>query len=159
MVAGGICSRGKTELIIIHQVVKINGQYYRENILPVYFEFMQNKEFFPNQRIVTFLQDGALPHSAEQSLNLIKKDMPNINIWCKGIYPGNSCDFNVIEHIWNTLQESVFLEPGPTNRNELITRIKSTWDSLDVQYLCKLTESFPSRISEASAADGGHTSY
>ena len=160
MIAGGICSGGKTDLIIMSPDTKLSGKYYRQHILPVYLEFMNNKQMFPKLNLITYLQDGAPAHSDKNTLEILRNHIhPPINVWAKGLYPANSCDFNVIEHVWSIIKKSVFLDPRPTNRQQLITRIKSTWDGLDVDYLFKLSESFPARIAESALNDGGHTSY
>ena len=57
------------------------------------------------------------------------------------------------------LQESVFEEPRPRNREQLIARIQTKWDSLDQNYLKALVESFPSRIQACVEAEGGPTKY
>ena len=161
MIAGGICSRGKTPLIIIPKGVTITAKYYQENILPVYFEFIKNKDMFPNQRLVTFMQDGAPAHTAKSTLKCIRENMtnPDITLWSKSVWPGNSPDFNVIEHLWHRLQNSVFIEPRPSNRAELIDRITRTWEELEVPDFERLVESFPKRIQECKDTFGKHTSY
>ena len=161
-VAGGICSRGKTELIIIPKGQTINAKFYQENILPVYFEFMKDTNFFPKQDLVTFMSDGAPCHTAKSTMKLIEEKMsdPVVNVWTgRGVWPGSSPDLNVIEPVWGELQESVFLEPRPKTRQELEERLKVSWDTIDIDYLSRLVESFPERIKECKTAGGRHTSY
>jgi transposase len=64
----------------------------------------------------------------------------------KGVYPGSSPDFNVIEHLWAELKGSVFIEPRPTNRQELIDRVQNKLKSFTKSQLRNLVESFPNRI-------------
>ena len=65
-------------------------------------------------------------------------------------------DLNPIEHVWDRIKSSVFNDPRPTNRSELIERVKQTWDSLPEDYLKKLIHSFPSRIKEVIQKEGRH---
>jgi hypothetical protein len=75
------------------------------------------------------------------------------------VWPGNSPDLNVIEHIWGLLQDSVFKQPMPHNRGELIKRVQETWSSIDLNYLSTLAQSLPNRVAAVRAAEGGHTDY
>ena len=79
--------------------------------------------------------------------------------WIKGVWPGNSPDLFVIEHLWNDLQESVFEEPIPRDRQQLINRVVQKWNSSTEERLSKLVHSLPNRIREVIDSDGGHTSY
>lgn len=72
MVAGGFCARGVTPLHIVPKGQTINGKYYREKVLPIYFDSMENKELFPNERKIVFMQDGATAHTAKTSMKLIE---------------------------------------------------------------------------------------
>lgn len=157
MVVGGICSRGKTPLLVFNSGLRINAAMYQEAILPVYFEFMKNKTFFPSERKIMFQQDMAPAHSAKSTMKLIEG--AGFKTWGKGVWPGNSPDLNVIEHMWNELQESVFIAPRPTNIAELKTRVNEKWNSITVDYLKKLVESFPARIVECQTNLGNVTRY
>ena len=103
----------------------------------------------------TLMQDGAKGHTSRFSTEHIRRNFQNY--WSD--WPGNSPDLNVIEHIWEIIQNSVFEEPRPTNREELITRAQKKWNSLDESYLKTLIESFPNRIRECLEANGGSTHY
>ena len=83
-------------------------------------------------------------HSAKSTMNLIEG--ASMKTCSKGVWPGNPLDLNVIEHVFNELQESVFIAPRPTNIAELKTRVNEKWNSITVDYLKKLVVSFPVRI-------------
>lgn len=146
-----------TELVILEKNESVTGRVYQEKILPVYINAMTNNELIPNPKLATLLQDSAPAHIYKPVLVQIKANFPKV--WSKGLWPGNSPDLNVIEHVWNVLQESVFKPPRPNNRQKLIERVKDTWFALDQNYLKKLVESFPLRIHQLIDNNGGHTDY
>lgn len=157
MVAGGVCSRGKSRLVVVPGGFKVGAKAYQEMILPAYIDAMKSIDLFPNERKVLFQQDMAPAHSAISTMKMVK-DL-DVWTWDKGEWPGNSPDLNIIEHIWNILQDSVLVEPRPTNRDKLIGRVTETWNSISTGQLTKLVESFPKRIAECRTADGKHTRY
>jgi transposase len=157
MVAGGICSQGKTTLHVVEKGATVTGNYYKEKILPVYFGASEDREMFPAQRKITFMQDGAPAHTTNQNMEILKTKYSRL--WSKGVWPGNSPDLNPVEHVWAVLQDSVFEKPIPTNRDSLIKRVLKTWNCLDVNFLRKLTRSFPNRIRACQKAGYGHTKY
>jgi hypothetical protein len=157
MVAGGMTANGVTDLYICPKGETITGRVYENNILPIYLNSLKNKTLFTNQRKATFQQDSAPGHNIRPVINKIQSTFPHS--WTVGIWSGNSPDFNVIEHVWSVLQNSVFEHPVPRNREELVTRVREKWFSLKVQYLKKLVHSFPRRIEEAINNEGKHTNY
>ena len=137
--------------------LRINAEMYQTEILPVYLRCLKDTSLFPNQRKVLFQQDMAPAHSAKSTLKVIEE--AGVMTWGKNIWPGNSPDFNVIEHIWKDLQDSVFVKLRPRNILELKARVVEKWDSITVDHLRKLVESFPARIEECKLNNGNVTKY
>lgn len=157
MVCGAISGLGKSKLHIVDPKATITAQYYQDKILPVYFDFSKNENVFPDQELITFMQDGAPAHSQRQSLKIIDEFFPNT--WAKGFWPGNSPDLNPIEHIWNDLKLGAFKEPKPQNREELIRRVVDSWENLKESHLVKLSNSLCNRINQVIERNGGRTDY
>jgi transposase len=166
MIAGGLSAKGLTELHICEAGATITGKYYREQILPVYFQsidFADNpfsigeSNIFAASDEVVFMQDGAPAHSARETMDLLTRRFSMI--WGKGTWPGNSPDLNPIEHLWAVIQESVFIEPRPKTRQELVSRIRQTWDSTTRAQTEKLVYSFANRILQCHERSGGRTEY
>lgn len=96
-------------------------------------------------------------HGSKRTINFLNSQ--GLNTWGKHQWPGNSPDFNVIEHLWHRLQDSVLVEPRPTNRAQLIDRVTETWNLIPVSDLEKLVESMLKRIEECKKSNGHHTHY
>ena len=56
--------------------------------------------------------------------------------------PGKSPDLNIVENLWAKLQDSIFRQPGPCNREQFIARAKEEWASIDQETTMTLVESF-----------------
>jgi transposase len=157
MVAAGFCSRGVTDLHIIPKGQNLNAVYYRENILPVYFQAMDNKVLFPQKRKVTFMQDGAPAHSEKQNLAIL--EVETSSLWGKGTWPGNSPDLNPLEDLWAYLKNSAYQDPKPKTREDLIRRFQKKWKEIPVHVLENLAQSFKKRVEEMVTVKGGLTKY
>ena len=103
------------------------------------------------------MQDGAPAHTCKSSIQMLEGH--SRFLWSKNFWPGNSPDLNVIEHLWAVLQDSVFIDPRPTDRDPLIKRVTETWNRIDIGLLRKLVDSFPARIDDVINAEGGSTMY
>ena len=155
MVAGGISRYGKSELVIVDEKQTVNGECYRNKILPSYLSSMKNKAQFPCQEQVIFMQDGAPAHTAKLTMENLKLHVPTV--WAD--WPGSSSDLNPVEHIWARLQDSVLRAPHPRNRQDLITRVKEEWLSVTQEELRDLIESFSKRCLECLDKIGNSTHY
>ena len=83
---------------------------------------INNSQLFSNKRKATFQQDSAPGHNIKAVIDRIEEVYPNS--WTKGVWSGKSPDFNVLEHVWSVLQNSVFEDPKPKNREQLIRRVR-----------------------------------
>ena len=101
------------------------------------------------------LQDGATAHTAEKTMKVIRRNFNGV--WTDWL--GNSPDLNVIENLWAKLQDTIFRKPRPCNREQLITRIKEEWTSIDQETTTTFVESFRKRILECHSNNGRHTKY
>ena len=166
LVAGGMCYNGLTELHVVDAGTTIDGNYYRNRILPMYFAAkirqstdprIDKRTLFADPERAIFMQDGAPAHTALRSLNMLSI---NFNaVWSKGLWPGNSPDLNPIENLWSILKDSIFIAPRPRTRDELITRVKAAWSSISLDLVQCLIASFPHRIEACLANNEGVTKY
>ena len=133
----------------------VDGDYYRTKILPGYIETLKSGRAFPYPDRSILMQDSAKAHTAEATMRLLHGQ--NVKVWTD--WPGNSPDLNVVEHIWSILQDSVFKESRPRNREQLITRVKDEWNAMTTTLTKSLVDSFPERINECLQNDGRSTKY
>ena len=78
MVAGGISRYGWTDLHVVHEGNTVNGQYYRDVILPVYERAVKDKGMFPETNTAILMQDGAKPHETNLTLTPIEQKFRNL---------------------------------------------------------------------------------
>ena len=98
----------------------VDDEYYRTNILPLNIDFVKGENILPYPDQTILMHDGAKCYTVKATLRQLEKK----GAWFWNDWPGNS-DLNVIEHIWDILQDSIFNEPSPRNREQLIVRINN----------------------------------
>jgi len=166
MVAGGISANGITQLVIVDQNATVDGEYYRTRILPSYFsdisrpsgcDLINQRRMFTDARSVVFMQDGAPAHTANATMAMLAEHFTTV--WSRNVWPGNSPDLNPIEHIWAIIKDSVFEDPRPRTREDLVVRVTQAWNSLPLSFIQRLVYSFPSRIRACQTSNGGPTRY
>ena len=92
------------ELIFIEPGVKINGAYYRDELL--------TKHLLPaikklSDDYFTFQQDSAPAHRARETVELLSRETPDFITPL--LWPPNSPDLNQVDYkVWSVLQERVY---------------------------------------------------
>ena len=103
-----------------------------------------------------FQQDGASVHRSAATKAWIKgKSIREFN---EGVWPPQSPDLNVIEHLWPLALQ----ELGSTifhNRDSLWKALQKAFAKIPPQVVQKLYASIPDRLTAVQLAKGGNTRY
>ena len=155
MVAGGINRYGKTDLYVVPQGETVDGEHYRQHLLPMYTQILNDGQYFPRKNMAVLMQDGTTCHTPRATIAQIQNS--GVKVWRD--WPGNSPDLNPIEHLWARLQESVLRPPRPKDRQQLIQRVQEEWEAVTQEELWTLCDSFRERILACQQNNGLHTKY
>lgn len=132
MIFGAIGKNFKSNLVIINGTISASDyQKILEDSLVL--EYMSK----PGNESLVFQQDGASCHTA--SAGFVRKYCNLLGMW-----PSNSPDLNVIEHLWSIIKRAVE-EVNPPDIQSLIETIKNAWDGVQISVINNLVESFQRR--------------
>ena len=154
MVSVGVSLLGTTELIFVEPGVKINSEYYRNNLLardmlPVIREI--SGEFFILQ------QDSAPAHRARETIAFLKTKVPQFI--SPSEWPPNSPDLNPVDYtVWGALEQRVYRHKVK-DINELRQRLVQEWNSMDHKVIESAIQQWRKRLQACVAAKGGHFEY
>jgi len=152
MVWAGICATGKTPLIFVNPGVKINKEYYLNEILQRVVQPWARSHF--GQREWIFQQDSAPAHKAKE-----------VQDWCTNHFPGfirasewppYSPDLNPMDYsVWSILEARACAKPHKSLES-LRRSLEREWSKLSVQELRRICENFSVRLKLCIKAGGGH---
>ena len=151
MVSVGVSALGCTELIFIEPGVKINGAYYREelltkHLLPAIKEL--SGDYF------TFQQDSAPAHRARETVELLSRETPDFITPL--LWPPNSPDLNPIDYkVWSVLQERVY-RSQIRDVKHLKSRLVEEWSLFSQNIVDAAIRQWSVRLRACVKADGGH---
>lgn len=152
MVWAGICASGKTPLVFVDPGVKINKNYYLQEILQGALEPWARAHF--GNRDWIFQQDSAPAHKARE-----------VQGWCQAHLPGfisaqewppYSPDLNPMDYsVWAILEARACAK-SHKNLESLRQSLLREWAKIPVQELRRICENFSKRLRLCIKAKGGH---
>ncbi|CAF2418175.1 unnamed protein product [Rotaria sp. Silwood2] len=163
--------RKSCSIVALHWVIKDKGeswtgQYFRDIILTEHvFPFLKNEENVIDPDEVIFIHDKAPCMRAYQIQHFLQDN--DVKFWGNDIWPGNSPDLNVPEHIGTIIKDEVekkmLSEPRhsryveETLKIHILDVLKNMETDTDLfeTLLC----SYPSRLRAVKNANGRHTDY
>ena len=75
-------------------------------------------------------------------------------------WPAHSPDLNLIEHLWDELEQGLRARPShPTSEPDLTNALLEEWSNIPIDTLLNLVDSLPRRVEAVIAAKGGPTQY
>ena len=87
-----------------------------------------------------FMQNGAKPHTARQTMDLLQKKGITVLDWAP-----KSCDLNPIENLWARMKERIDVDICATVE-ELEKAVRNAWDSVTQSEINDLCLSFHHRV-------------
>lgn len=154
LVWGGMTARGLTTLHFVPSGVRLNSDYYIENILkkivkPAFERDtvdgnVTQRKLFDDNDVGIFQQDGARCHTSAVTTQWLDDNIPTY-IKPKD-WPPNSPDLSPIENLWSILSSSVYRDPEPKDVAQLKRRLQHAWRSIKVETLKTMIDSMPKRI-------------
>ena len=72
-----------TRLHAVEPKTTVNAIYYRERILPIYLDALEDPTLFPSQTRRTFMQDGAPAHNTRENMPILEEEV--LRVWAKGV--------------------------------------------------------------------------
>ena len=104
MVWAAITADGRSPLVLIDRGIRINAEYYRENILEGVLKPWARKHF--GRRPWTFEQDSAPLHSARATQEWLQNEVPRFISSAQ--WPPKSPDTNPLDYcVWSILESKV----------------------------------------------------
>ena len=155
----------------LHWVIKEKGEsstgsYFRDTIIMQHvIPFLKNKKNVIDPDEVIFVHDKAPRMRAYMTQHLLQDN--DINFWGNDIWPGNSPDLNVAEHIGTVIKNEVekkMLSEREDHRFQEETLKKHISDVLtnmetNIGLFEGLLCSYPSRLRAIKHDNGCHTDY
>jgi hypothetical protein len=152
MIWGAISWKSAGPIVSLHG--RINSQDYL-GILSDQVHPMVS-ELFPEGNAV-FQDDNAPIHTAKVVSAWHEEHSAEVEHL---VWPAQSPDQNIIEHLWCTLETKVRSRyPPPTSLKELEAVLTEEWTKIPLETIQKLYESIPRRIQAVITGKGGPTPY
>jgi DDE superfamily endonuclease len=152
MVSVGVSKLGCTELHFIEPGVKVNGAYYRDNLLAQ--KLLPDMRRISQDQFFVFQQDGAPAHRARDTVSFLERETPDFippTLW-----PPNSPDLNPVDYsIWSVLQEKVY-RSRIANVDELKTRLIDEWAHFDQSIVDGAIGQWRRRLRACARANGAN---
>ena len=152
MVWGGISYNHKTDLYFIEPGVKVNSQYYQEQVLDL-FKKKDQKRMFPDGDFL-FHQDSAPSHVSGTTLSHFQKI--GIPLITKDKWPSKSPDLAPMDFfVWGWMKGKLRKKRFRT-KDGMRRAIKAVWNELPQEYIQNAFDSWAERCQKVIDANGGH---
>ena len=158
MVVGALNGRGRPPLIQVPQNVKVNSNYYVEEVLKALLEFHVPKLYGEDTPKVFVHHDAASSHTS-RATSLYAEDLRSrtgITIIPKGEIPVKSPDASPMDFYgFGMLKQALFKRRARTLPG-LWKALKEEWSKVTPEMCVKVFESWKRRLREVSARSGEH---
>ena len=144
----GVSQLGKTSLFVLQPGAKVNGKYYRDDLLA---------KMIPEMDAISggdyiFQQDGARAHTAKDTIKYIKDNMPGYIP--PEMCPPNSPDLNPVDYgIWESFMRKVY-QKKISDVETLKTALEEAWEEFPQSEI--KFDQFRKRCNKVKAVKGKH---
>ena len=102
-----------------------------------------------------FQDDNAPVHRARSVMTYMAENRVNTTTW-----PAQSPDLNIIENVWlHIKRELQNVSEHITSKQQLFDEIHTIWQNVTIDYVRRLYETIPARISEVIRMKGHMTKF
>lgn len=150
MVWAAISAEGRSPLVFIDRGVKINAEYYRENVLEAALKPWASKQY--GRRPWTFQQDSAPSHSARVNQEWLKNEVPGFISTAQ--WPPKSPDLNPLDYCaWGILESKI-----GTKKYQSVDHLKQAlrreWSKIPQSHFRAACDGFVGRLKAVIRAKG-----
>lgn len=150
MVWGAISPRGKLPLLFIDRGVKINQEYYIQNVLKGHL--LEHARKLYGNDYFCFQQDSAPSHKAKRTQDWCRTNLTDFIPWQE--WPSSSPDLNPLDFsIWGYMLSKIGSTKG-MNLNSFKQRLVKIWDDIPDEVVRAACNSFYGRMRKVIHAKG-----
>jgi transposase len=155
MVWAAVTSSGKSALHFVEPGVKINQDYYCENVLQGVLLPWATQHF--GGQPWTFQQDSASSHRGKRTQAWCATHFPDFITSAE--WPPYSPDLNPLDYsLWGILERKACCKPHKSLES-LKRALEAAWSEIDTEQLRHITLSFPQRLQAVVAEKGGYIEH
>ena len=148
MVSADISNLGKTSLYLTERGVKVDSEYYCQNLLSQMIpEMTGNRNFI-------FQQDSARSHTSKYTLSYLEKNLPpNTELLSPDHWPPHCPDLNHMDYsIWSSLADQVF-QVKTRSVEHLCERLGEVWEQISRDEVDRVIHSFRRQLKACIKAE------
>lgn len=150
MVWGAISPKGKLPLLFIDRGVKINQDFYIQNVLQDHL--LKNAQMVYGNEYYCFQQDSAPSHKAKRTQDWCRQNLTDFIPWEE--WPASSPDLNPLDFsIWGYMLSKVGSTHG-LNLSSFKDRLIKIWDEIPEEVVRAACKSFYKRLRKVVQAKG-----
>ena len=157
MVSGAVSTLGKTSLYLIEQGVRIDSDYYCNNLLS---QMIPEMNSICVDEDYIFQQDGARSHTSKFTIGYLDDNLPDdAQILLPDDWPPHSPDLNPLDYsIWSSLANKVY-KVKIKSVDHLCQRLGQAWHEISQDEINRSIAGFRGRLQACIDAEGKRFEY
>ena len=153
MVSIAVSKVGKSFIFFVKSEAKVNGAYYRENLLA---SMIPEMDRLTGYQPYMFMQDGSRSHTANETVRFLNQQQ-YLTLLQPNMWPPNSPELNLVDYcVWSALERNVYRGRRFQNTIKLKEAILQEWEALPQAVINNAIDGFRSRVRLVIAENGQH---